>query len=345
MRNTGNTTWTAEEAFRLGSQNEADIVLTSGATEANNLVLQGLLSQPGRGALVHSAIEHKCIMQTAAALRERGARVSVIPVDEHGRIEPSAVLAAVEAAAARRTLVSVMHANNEIGSVAPLAAIGAVLEGTGAIFHTDAAQSAGRIPIDVAKMQLDFVSLSSHKVGGPAGIGAVYMAPDLRSDVSPLFYGGGQQGGLRPGTIPVFLAVGYGVACELVIRRMLADAAAAEAVADAFVAALRGHGVELSILGDHGNRLPGLRSVRLLGVDARDLLDRIAPQVSASTGAACAAGEMRSSHVLSAIGLSSAEAAEVMRFGFDRTVSEAAAQAAAAAIAEAARAAAAITVA
>jgi cysteine desulfurase len=213
--------------------------------------------------------------------------------------------------------VSIMHANNELGTIAPLSQIAVALE-TEAILHTDAAQSAGRIPFDVNELQVDVVTLSSHKIGGPSGIAALYIAPYLRSEYRPILYGGGQQGGLRSGTIPVFLAVGYGVACELAQQKLVTDSIYVERLATHFTNILVARGVSFERLGDQESTLPGLRSLRLLDLDARDVLDRVRRALSASTGSACASGEIIASHVLRAIGLSQDEASGVLRVGFGR---------------------------
>lgn len=297
-----------------------DVVLTSGATESNNLVLQGFLGGHGSAAaLIHSAIEHACVVETGQALAAAGVSRTVVGVDRLGRIDAQAVRAAVDAANRARTLVSLIHANNEIGTVARLADVAAALCGSGALFHSDASQSAGWVNVDVGSEGVDFLTLSSHKVGGPMGVGAFYVAPDVRRELRPLTYGGGQQGGLRPGTVPVFLVVGFGVACELVAKRRSQGVRHAEAVAETFLDVLRERSVAFEVLGDPDKRLPGLRSVRLRGIDARDLLDRLAPRLSASTSSACAAGELRASHVLRAIGLTEEEAMEVVRFGLGRS--------------------------
>jgi cysteine desulfurase len=301
-----------------------DIVLTSSATESNNLALLGYLRhRKGTGCLIHSAIEHKCVIEAGHALREEGCAVTVVPVDRQGRISPQAIRELRDATGRRDVLVSIMHANNELGTIAPLSEIAVALE-TRAILHTDAAQSAGRIPFDVNELQVDVVTLSSHKIGGPSGIAALYIAPYLRSEYRPILYGGGQQGGLRSGTIPVFLAVGYGVACELAQKKLATDAIYVERLATHFTNILDARKVAFERLGDQESTLPGLRSLRLLGIDARDVLDRVRGALSASTGSACTSGEITASHVLRAIGLSQDEAPGVLRVGFGRqtTMSE-----------------------
>lgn len=295
-----------------------EIILTSSATESNNLALLGYLRhRKATGGLIHSAIEHKCVMEAGRALQEEGCRVTIVRPDGQGRIALDLIRQAVEAMGRRDVLISIMHANNEVGTLAPLAQIASAM-GPGVILHTDAAQSAGRVPFDVGNLHVDMVTLSSHKIGGPGGIAALYIAPDLRTEFRPVLYGGGQQGGLRSGTVPVFLAVGYGVACELAQQRLMADALHVERLANHFTDILRARGVAFERLGDPAQALPGLRSLRLLGLDARDVLDRSRGALSASTGSACTSGEITVSHVLRAMGLSAEQAVGVLRVGFGR---------------------------
>jgi cysteine desulfurase len=305
----------------IGSDGD-DIILTSGATESNNLILQGFLGHGKQSrSLLVSAIEHKCILETAHALAEQGVRIEVIPVDPMGAVSVTQIREMVDEHRAERCLVSVMHGNNEIGSIAPLRAITDALAGSLALFHTDAAQTVGKLPLDVDDLRVDFLSLSAHKIYGPAGIGAVYIAPGLREQLHPIFHGGGQQHGLRPGTIPVFLAAGFGKACELALARRDADAANLRCLTEGFLASLREEMIIFEIVGDPQTGLPGLLSLRFPGVQASSLLERMLRTVSASSGSACAAGELRSSHVLSSIGLSPEIAREVVRFGVGRSTS------------------------
>lgn len=304
-----------------------DIVLTSGATESNNLIIQGVLRKPGlRTALVHSKLDHKSVRALASALAGDGYEVRSVGVDASGRVGADALLATVAACASERVLVSLIHASNEIGTVQDLGELALVVAQTEALLHLDAVQSAAWVPLDVASGTVDFVTLSAHKLGGPMGIGACYIAPDLRSELRPMMHGGGQQGGTRPGTVPVFLAVGFGVACELARRRQEHDRCLAAASAEAFVQSLRERGVLFDVLGDPNARLPGLCSLRFHSVDASDLLGRTGARLAASTGSACAAGELRASEVLRAIGLSEDEANQVVRFGFGRGMSAASVQ-------------------
>ena len=298
-----------------------EIVFTSGATEASTLALQGYLrTHRDVGALIYSAIEHPCVKEVALALGELSTQIREVGVDHQGRINPLAIGQAIVAAGRARSLVSVIHANNEIGTIQAIPPLVAAAHDNGALLHLDVSQSLGWVDIDVGE-GIDLATISSHKIGGPAGIGALFVADGLKSELTPLVHGGGQQGGLRPGTIPVFLAVGFGVACNLVSAERAQRTLAAENAATAFLHALNDSGATFEVLGSMQNSLPGLRSIRFPGIEARDLLDRLQTNVSASASSACASGDFKASHVLRAIGLSEADAMQVVRFGFGGTTS------------------------
>jgi len=309
----------AQVAALIGAEPD-EIVFTSGATEANNLALRGLW--PGgavRGVIAISGIEHKSLLDTARDLGKSGLTIRTLATDRGGHIGPDAVRAALGSTDdAYLRLVTFAHANNELGTVQPIADLAAVTHDLGGRVHVDASQSTGKLPFDVAAMDIDLASISSHKMYGPVGIGALFVATDLRPAMRPLMTGGGQEGGLRPGTVSVFLAAGFGQAAELAFRRLEFDQQHLLKVTTAFVDELRRLNVEHEILSPSQGGLPGLISLRLPKVDAADLLDRLASSLSASTGSACNAGELRASHVLRACGLSEAQAGQVMRLGFGR---------------------------
>lgn len=297
-----------------------DLVITSGATESNNLALQGLLNGKASGfKLWHSAIEHKSVVEVARHLAASGLHVQQLPVNSFGNLRVDILRDALASESNVRPVLSVMHANNEIGTVQPISELRQLIAPASGILHVDASQSAGRLPINVESLGVDLLSMSAHKLYGPAGIGALYVAPHIRPLLRPIFFGGGQQDGLRPGTLPVFLAVGFGAACALAQRRMVQDGEKAEVVAKIFCERLQSLGVKFDVLGDPRHHLPGLRSLRLEDIDGDDLVIRLAHFLSFSTGSACSAGELRGSHVLSAIGLTSDEARSVIRIGFGRS--------------------------
>lgn len=297
----------------------SDVVFTSGATEANNLALKGLLSQAGaRRRLWVSEIEHKSVREPARALAIVGVSVSHVPVDPFGRIDPAAFENLLLSADASPGLVAFTHGNNEIGTLQPIDALVPIAHRHGQAVHLDASQSAAWEPLDVEALPCDLVCVSSHKLYGPAGIGALYVAPHMRHELQPQLHGGGQEGGLRSGTVPAFLAVGFGTAARLALQRKHGDRLRLQAISRELVFALREARVTFEIIGDPVHRLPGHLSLRFPGIDADDLLGVLGPTLSASSGAACAGGELRASPVLRSLGLDERSAGEVMRLSFGR---------------------------
>lgn len=285
-----------------------EIVLTSGATEANNLALLGAV--PTGWQIAVSAVEHASVTACLPALAERGHAIRILPVDGVGRLD----LVALEGVLRQGpSLVSVMSANNEIGTVQPLAAIGALCRRHGALLHSDAVQSPSTAALDVRALGVDLLSLSGHKLYGPMGIGALFVRDGLA--LRPLLAGGGQQEGRRSGTVPVALAVGFGAACALAAERHVADAA--------WIAARREQlwtGLAATLPGVRRNSpaedcLPGCLNVAIPGIDAADLLLDL-PDLAIATGSACAGNGP--SPVLLAIGLDPALAHASLRFGLGR---------------------------
>jgi cysteine desulfurase len=297
----------------------AEVVFTSGATEANNLVILGAAARAPkvRKRILVSAVEHKCVLAAAAATARRfGCVVETLSVDAHGRLRMEKLERSLDESV---LLVSVMAVNNEVGTIEPLAAIGSACARAGAIFHTDAAQALAAGPIDVEAIGASALSLSGHKIYGPKGIGALYLSRTLQPRIEPMIVGGGQQDGLRAGTLPVPLCVGLAVAAE--------QMGGPEADQDRQrVASLRDRFAEL-LLGVKGvalngpplaERHPGNCNLRFDGWDAKDLLNRLQPRLAASTGSACTSGTEEPSYVLRAIGLSHEQAAASIRFSFGR---------------------------
>lgn len=213
-----------------------EIILTAGATEANNLSLMGAAQRTQRRHIIVSAIEHKCVLAPAAALSKQGFKVETIPVAADGIIDLERLAQMIRPDTA---LVSVMAANNEIGTLQPLAEVGELCAKKGALFHSDAAQLAGKHPIDVLALGIDLLSLSAHKFYGPKGIGALYIASDARSQIAPIMHGGGQQDGMRPGTLPPMLCAGLAVAAEKALAEQAVDEAHTRALKARLLAHLR----------------------------------------------------------------------------------------------------------
>lgn len=288
----------AEVAALVGAA-PSEIVFTSGATEANNLALRGVLEAAGAGAaLVTTAVEHASVLETARALGARGAAVRIVPVDREGRVRPDDVVAAADGAA----LASVGLANGEVGTVAPVAEIAAALCPRGVAVHTDAAQAVGRIPVDVRALGVDLLSLSAHKLGGPPGVGALWVAPG-RACV-PQLTGGAQERGRRAGTESIAAIVGFGAAVRVARRRLAATSAAARRLTERLWAGLRARVPDVVLNGPaDGPRLPNTLNVSIPGCAGESLvvlLDLAGFAVSA--GSACAAGAVEPSHVLLAMG-------------------------------------------
>ncbi|MGE4070209.1 MAG: cysteine desulfurase family protein [Lysobacterales bacterium] len=306
-------------AHLIGAEPES-IVFTSGATEANNLALKGLLSTVGpRRRLWLADTEHKSLREPARYLASQGVRVDALPVSITGRVEPTDLLAALANSRVTPGLVAISQGNNEFGTLQPLPTLGRIAADHGHLVHVDASQSAGRVPVAVADLCCDLLCLSSHKIYGPGGIGALYIAPKHQSALTPQMHGGGQEGGARSGTVAPFLAVGFGTAAKLAQRRLAYDAFYLQQLARTFIGTLANTGANFQWIGDPEERLPGHVSLRFPGVAADDLLAVLGPMLSASTGSACVAGELRASAVLRALGLTEQAASEVIRFTFGRS--------------------------
>ena len=297
-----------------------EIILTSGATEANNLALKGaadflrehgLNSQKNR--VLVSTVEHKCVLESVARLARQGWIIEQIPVDRAGLLDERGLRRAL--AGEDVALVSVMAVNNETGVCQDLAEIGSLCRAAGALFHTDAAQAAGRIAIDVATMQIDLMSLSAHKVYGPKGVGALYVRRKPRVRLSPLLDGGGQERGLRAGTLPVPLIVGFGAAMELAERVRVAEQAQCGELKQLLLNRLQGAGVHFFVNGERC--VDSALNLRFPGVPAVDLIARV-PELALSVGSACSTAAVTVSHVLQAMGLTPAQARDSFRLGLGR---------------------------
>ncbi len=309
----------AQIATLIGAE-PREIVLTSGATEANNIAIKGAARYAAtqgseRRRVVTVATEHKCVLESAADLRAEGFDPVFLPVDADGLVDPAALQAAL---AEPTALVSVMAANNETGVLQDLARLADITHAAGALFHTDAAQALGKVPFDVAG--IDLASFSAHKVYGPKGVGALYVRRRPRARLQPLFSGGGQERGLRSGTLPTPLVVGFGEACRIAGLEMDTEADRIGGLRDRLLAGLRHRLPGLRVNGSMTRRLPGNLNVTLPHTDALTAM-RAAPDLCVSTGSACSSAEVAPSYVLAAMGLSAAAAARSLRVGLGRFTS------------------------
>ncbi|GGL18931.1 cysteine desulfurase family protein [Deinococcus radiotolerans] len=302
-----------------------DVVFTGGATESNNLALYGVARAAamygGRRRIITLPTEHKAVLEPCRDLQEQGFDVVYAPVDRYGTVD----LAALEGLLTPETLlVSIQAANSEIGTLQPMAQIGAFARAAGALYHCDATQLVGRAPVDWQALPVDLLSLSAHKLYGPKGTGALLLRPSLRrGGLQPLMRGGGQEGGLRPGTHNVPAVVGFGVAADLAAQEGPADTERVARLRDRFEASLRAALPEVRFNGHPERRLPGNSSVTLPGLEADALLMHL-PGFALSLGSACNSGALEPSYVLTAIGLSRDDADSTFRVGLGRFTTAAA---------------------
>jgi cysteine desulfurase len=290
----------ARVAELLGAR-PSEIVFTSGGTESNNLALKGVAfsRRPPGGHLVISALEHPAVAEPARFLQQLGCEVSVVPCNAQGVVEPQEVAKVLRPAT---MLVSIMHANNEIGTLQPIPEISAICRARGVLVHTDAAQSIGKVPVRADDLGVDLLTLAGHKMYAPKGVGVLYVRQGVR--LEPLLHGAGHEGGLRAGTENVPYLAALGQAASVVARHLSEAAGRLEQLRDRLLARLEeGLGRRLAVNGHKAPRLPNTLSVNFPGVAGAELLARC-PELCASTGAACHSGTTHMSATLRAIGLS-----------------------------------------
>jgi cysteine desulfurase len=323
----------AEVAALLGGEPDG-VVFTASGSEADNLAIKGIaLAHLGdRDHIVTSAVEHPAVLATCRYLQRRlGFRLTIVPVDSHGVVDPDDVRRAIEPATA---LVSVMHANNEVGTLQPIAEIAAMARDRGVLVHTDAAQSVGKLPLDVDSLGVDLLTVAGHKLYAPKGIGALYVRPGTRLD--PVIHGAGHERGLRAGTENVPYIAGLGAAAALADDRLRKGAhVEVQRLRDRLHAALQSAVPDLALNGRSHDRLPNTLNVSFPGHDGERLL-ACAPSIAAATGSACHSGRTEPSAVLTAMGLDRGRALGAVRLslGYDTTTAQI--DAAAAALAAAA---------
>lgn len=294
-----------------------EVIFTAGATEADNLgVLGAALGAPShRTRILVSAIEHKAVLESAYGAERFGYSVEIIPATPDGVIDLLWLEAAVREDVA---VISVMAVNNEIGTLQPISRVAEIGGRVGAFVHTDATQAPAAMDVDVLGWNVDAASFSSHKVYGPKGVGAFYLAASAPWRPRPLMFGGGQEGGLRPGTLPTELCAGFGLALSLMSAGERIEVAQ---MRDQLLARLEAAIPTLAVTCSTTARHPGCLHLRFEGVDGKDLVTRLQPTLSASTGSACTSGVMKTSHVLQAIGFSDDQAAEGVRLSIGRFTS------------------------
>ncbi|KZX59401.1 cysteine desulfurase IscS [Halioglobus sp. HI00S01] len=319
--------WKAEEAVENARRQVADligadpreIVWTSGATESDNLAIKGVAHFYGKKGkhIITSKIEHKAVLDTCRQLEREGFEVTYLDPDAHGLITPEAVAAALRE---DTILVSIMHANNEIGTVNDIAGIGEVTRNAGVLFHVDAAQGAGKIAIDLKEMKVDLLSMSGHKMYGPKGIGALYVRRKPRVRLESQMHGGGHERGMRSGTLATHQIVGMGEAAHIAKEEMASEAEKVNALRQRFWDGIKDI-EEVHVNGDMDQRLPGAINVSIAFVEGESLIMSL-KDLAISSGSACTSASLEPSYVLRALGLNDELAHSSLRFSFGRFTTE-----------------------
>ncbi len=288
---------------RIASLINADsneILITSGGTESNNTVIYGIASQNKGKHIITSSIEHDAILEPCKHLEKQGYRISFLPVDKHGRTNPEDLKKEISS---DTCLITIMYANNEVGTIQPIKEMVQIAKEKNIAFHTDAVQAVGKIPVDVKDLGIDLLSISSHKINGPKGVGALYVKKGVK--ISPLILGGGQENGFRSGTENVASIVGFGMACELSKNNMDVNTIHLKKLTAKLVSRVLQEIPATTINGHPDMRTPNNTHFTFLGVNGEDLIIKLDEnKISASTGSACSVKIQKASHVLKAMGFS-----------------------------------------
>ncbi len=317
--------WEAEEAVEVARKQIAhlihadakELIFTSGATESDNLALQGVVEmyREKGNHIITGSTEHRAVIDTAKYLEKKGIKVTFLPVDKAGMVSPDDVRNAITD---QTILISIMMANNEIGTINPVAAIGKVAKEKGVLFHCDATQGVGKIPVNVQEMGIDLMSFTAHKIYGPKGVGALYVrrkAPRVRLEA--MMYGGGHERGMRSGTLPVPLIVGFGKACELCEQEMSTESVRMAKMRDCLQEGIMKSMDEVYLNGHPTERLPNNLNISFAYVEGEALLMGV-KEIALSSGSACTSATLEPSYVLRALGVGSDLAHSSIRFGLGR---------------------------
>ena len=320
--------WEAEEGVEtaraqiaaLVGATDKEIIFTSGATESNNLAIKGVgrFYKDRRNEIVTVVTEHKCVLDACRHLEEEGFKVTYLAVQQNGLVDLDHLRQAVTD---KTALVSVMAVNNEIGVVQPLKEIAAIAHEKGAFFHTDAAQAAGKIPLDVEDMHIDLMSISAHKMYGPKGVGALYVRRKPRVRLHALIHGGGQERGMRSGTLPVPLIVGFGKAADIAKNEMAKDNERIRRLSDRLYNGINKQLKDVVLNGDRDARFPGNLNLSFSYVEGESLMMGIR-DIAVSSGSACTSASLEPSYVLRALGVEEEMAHTSIRFGIGRMTTE-----------------------
>lgn len=316
--------WRAEEAVETARAHVAkiinadprEVIFTSGATESNNLALKGVAHfyKAQKDHIVTCATEHKCVLDSCRHLEQEGFKITYLPVQSNGIIDLNRLK---DALTDRTALVSIMAVNNEIGVIQPLAEIGKICRERGVFFHTDAAQAVGKIPMDVEAMNIDLLSISAHKLYGPKGVGALYVRRKPRVRLMALITGGGQERGMRSGTLSTPLCVGMGAACAIAQAEMGEEHVRLCDLRDRFYNTINAELEEVFLNGDFEQRIPGNLNISFAHVEGEGLMMGV-KDLAVSSGSACTSASLEPSYVLRALGVEVEMAHTSLRIGFGR---------------------------
>ncbi|MET1027514.1 MAG: IscS subfamily cysteine desulfurase [Dongiaceae bacterium] len=320
--------WEAEEAVETARRqvasiigaDEKEVIFTSGATESNNLAIKGVahFQKDRKNHIITTVTEHKCVLDSCRHLEMEGFNVTYLPVQQNGLVDLEQLKAAITD---KTVIVSIMAVNNEIGVIQPLAEIGKICRARGVYFHTDAAQAVGKIPLDVDAMNIDLMSISGHKIYGPKGIGALYVRRKPRVRLEALIHGGGQERGMRSGTLPTPLVVGLGEACAIAEKEMGAETERLTYLRDRMYKQFKERLSEVFLNGDLEQRIPGNLNLSFAYVEGEGLMMGI-KDLAVSSGSACTSASLEPSYVLRALGVEEELAHTSLRLGIGRFTTE-----------------------
>ena len=295
-----------------------EILITSGGTESNNTAIYGIISQSKGRHIITSSIEHDAILEPCKSLEKDGYRITFLPVDHHGFVNPEDLKKEISD---DTCLITIMYANNEVGTIQPIKEISKIARGKNIVFHTDAVQAVGKIPIDVKELGIDLLSISSHKINGPKGVGILYIKNGVK--ISPLMLGGGQERGLRSGTENVASIVGFGMACKLANDNVNENMAHFKKLTTRLISRVLTEIPATTLNGHPDKRIPNNTHFTFLGVSGEDLIIKLDEnKISASTGSACSVKIQKASHVLKAMGFSHEQVTGSLRLTVGTTNTE-----------------------
>ena len=306
-----------EVAGLIGARAD-EIIFTSGGTEANNMAILGTALKYRSGHIITSAIEHPSVINPLKHLEALGYNVTYLRVDKYGMVDPADIIKSIKKSTA---LITIMHSNNETGTIQPIAKIGEIARNKGIPFHCDAAQSVGKVPVNVTRLNTDMLTIVSHKFYGPKGVGALYIKAGIK--IEPLLFGASHERGLRPGTENVCSIAGLGRACTLAKKEMKTRVSSMKSLSKLFHSELKKQVPGLKLNGHPSKRLPNTLNLSFPNVIGSALLEKAKNDIAASTGSACHEGRHTASHVLKAMGVSDEDAFSAVRLSLGRTNTEA----------------------